>query len=187
MANRRLRLVAWSLVLGFVVGYLSYLNRRFQLADALIYQRYFRNFLDGYGLVFNLGERVNALTSPLFSYLSIVVSSAVGSVALASVIISGTALFLALAVWWRVYANVLDPVSATVGVGVALLFPYLYVTFGMETCLFLLVLGLFRQVVCSLRPWPDFWLKVQTRISETELAPYKTANRAGDGYTSARR
>lgn len=161
MANRRLRLIAGTLVLAFVVGYLSYLNRRFQLDDALIYQRYFRNFLDGHGLVFNLGERVNALTSPLFSYLSIATSYVVGNVALASVIISGATIFLALAVWWRVFSDASSPKAAISGVGFALLFPYLYVTFGMETCLFLLLLGL---CLVLFEAGEYFWLAVAAAL-----------------------
>ena len=53
--NRKPWLAGGAAALAGVVGYLSYLNRQFQLDDALIYQRYFRNLLEGNGLVFNLG------------------------------------------------------------------------------------------------------------------------------------
>lgn len=39
------------------------------LEDGYIYARYIGNYLHGLGLVFNAGEHINALTSPLYSYL----------------------------------------------------------------------------------------------------------------------
>lgn len=39
------------------------------LEDGYIYSRYISNDLHGLGLVFNAGEHVNALTSPLYSYI----------------------------------------------------------------------------------------------------------------------
>lgn len=48
--------------------------------DALIYSRYVDNALAGRGLVFNPGERVNAMTSPLYSYLLLALSGLFGDV-----------------------------------------------------------------------------------------------------------
>src|SRR5579871_2994695 len=48
---------------------LSWSARHLHVDDALIYARYVRNALAGNGLVFNPGERVNALTSPLHTCL----------------------------------------------------------------------------------------------------------------------
>lgn len=39
------------------------------LEDGYIYARYIANHLHGLGLVFNVGEHINALTSPLYSYV----------------------------------------------------------------------------------------------------------------------
>jgi hypothetical protein len=130
------------MLLASAVGYLSYLNRQFQLDDALIYQRYFRNVLEGNGLVFNLGERVNALTSPLFSYLSIATAYLVGDFQIASVVFAGATLLVALGVWWRLFATTSGPLAATLGLAFTTLFPFLYVTLGMETSLFLFLIGL---------------------------------------------
>lgn len=47
----------------------SWLVRHFQMDDAFIYLRYVQNAIDGNGLVFNVGERFNGLTSPLYAYL----------------------------------------------------------------------------------------------------------------------
>ena len=66
--------------LCFTMAYLSYRHRAFQLEDALIYQRYIQNVLDGHGLLYNPGEVYNGLTSPLYTYLLLATSWAVGDV-----------------------------------------------------------------------------------------------------------
>ena len=134
--------VLGALALFVAVTFLSFVNRSFQLDDALIYHRYVRNVLEGHGLVFNIGERVNALTSPLFTYISIPSAYLLGSVQTASVVICSLALFLGLLVWWRLFAAAAGDAAATLGVALTLLCPYLYVTYGMETCLFILGIGL---------------------------------------------
>src|ERR1700679_3177800 len=69
MPNRVLNMRLRAALVILVVCILGYPARNFVLDDALIYARYVSNALAGNGLVFNVGERVNALTSPLFSYL----------------------------------------------------------------------------------------------------------------------
>ena len=49
--------------------YFGYVWQDFQLDDALIYLRYIKNFQEGYGLVYNPGERFNGLTSPFFTFV----------------------------------------------------------------------------------------------------------------------
>ena len=49
-----------------------------ELDDALIYARFLQNLLEGKGYVYNPGEYVNGLTSPLFGYLSILPSWMLG-------------------------------------------------------------------------------------------------------------
>jgi arabinofuranosyltransferase len=115
-----------------VVCILGYPARNFVLDDALIYARYVSNALAGNGLVFNVGERVNALTSPLFSYLILGASALLhGNVLLADSLLSGVALIAAclLAEWVVPYSGIL--VAST---------EYFYWFVGMETSLFLCML-----------------------------------------------
>ena len=72
----------------------TFLNRNFRLDDALIYYRYIRNYLDGNGLVYNIGERFNALTSPLYTYLSLVLSSITREIETTQTVLNGSLLIL---------------------------------------------------------------------------------------------
>jgi len=123
---------ARALLILLIVCLLGYLGRNFALDDALIYARYVANALAGNGLVYNTGEHVNALTSPLFSYLLLVVSMLLhGNVLLAAQLLFGGA-FLAvclLAEWTTPYSGIL--LAST---------EYFYSTIGMETSLFLCML-----------------------------------------------
>src|ERR1700744_1506235 len=64
-SSRPYRLLALAVLIVIAVV----LSRHFVAEDGLIYSRYVANALHSQGLVFNAGEHVNALTSPLFSYL----------------------------------------------------------------------------------------------------------------------
>ena len=150
-----------GLLLAVGVGCLAYLNRTFQLDDALIYHRYVRNALAGDGLVFNVGERVNALTSPFFAYLSIVTATLVGDIQQASVALCATALLATLVVWWRLFDLNAGRSAATLGALFTFLSPYLWVTFGMETCLFLALLGLSVWLFESDQP---YWLGISIAL-----------------------
>ena len=61
-------IVAFSLLVIAVNGFIF---RGHELDDALIYARYIQNLISGNGFVYNAGEAVNGLTSPLFAYLSL--------------------------------------------------------------------------------------------------------------------
>ncbi len=113
---------------------LAYRARLAQIDDALIYGRYIQNALAGKGFVFNAGEHVNALTSPLFSYVLLSVSWLLhGRVLLASVVVSCIFLFLASALAERMVPFAGFFVASTA---------YFYVQVGMETALFLFMLVL---------------------------------------------
>src|SRR5688500_20329503 len=60
-ASIGLLLVAQGLILARIF--------RFSADDALIVSRYAENLVDGRGLVFYVGERINALTSPLHALI----------------------------------------------------------------------------------------------------------------------
>src|ERR1700691_3876091 len=110
MPNRVLNMRLRAALVILVVCILGYPARNFVLDDALIYARYVSNALAGNGLVFNVGERVNALTSPLFSYLILGASALLhGNVLLADSLLSGVALIAAclLAEWVVPYSGIL--------------------------------------------------------------------------------
>ena len=70
----------WRCLLALIILLLMGLaSAHLRLDDSLIYARYIRNALAGHGLVFNWtaaggGEKINALTSPLYSYLLLALS-----------------------------------------------------------------------------------------------------------------
>ena len=124
--------------------FFTYLNRNFTSDDALIYYRYVSNVLDGKGLVYNAGERFNGLSSPLYTYISIVAAYCVGNVPVSQTILGG--LFLFLSSLTILFFREQDlPFPAVI---IAPLFivtnRYFYATFGLETplLLFLCVLAL---------------------------------------------
>lgn len=124
----------------------------FQLDDALIYARYARNLLDGQGLVYNVGERHNAVTSPLFVWLLAVLGAAGLDIPLAANLLGGAA--TAATAWllvFRLFPDALWPAGA----GAALLLAtanLAYLTFGMESPLFLLLLTA-ALAACRMKRW----------------------------------
>src|SRR5690242_6883942 len=117
--------------------YLSYRNRDFQFEDGLIYQRYFRNWLDGTGLVYNRGERFNGLTSPFYSYLVMATAAVVRDVQLAVTLVAAAGLAAAIGLFAVVFARATDGFSAVLGALLVACCRYFYLTFGMETTLFI--------------------------------------------------
>lgn len=124
-----------------VCGFLSWKTRHFQLDDALIYLRYLRNFFDGNGLVYNVGDRFNGLTSPLYSYLLIAANTAIQNLQATTVLISGLFLFCASAAGSNLMASGTRMGKLLCGLFVVS-FNYFYLTFGMETSLFLFLSAL---------------------------------------------
>jgi hypothetical protein len=117
-----------------IVTLLSFAVRHFELDDALIYARYVRDALNGQGLVFNPGEQVNALTSPLLAVLLLATSWLLhGHVLLAEMILSAS--FLAGAC---ILAEDIAPWSGVLIASTG----YFYMCFGMETTLFLFLITL---------------------------------------------
>jgi hypothetical protein len=82
-----------AITIRLIVLFLAYTDRFFHLDDALIYARYVGNALQGHGLVYNVGERVNALTSILDAWLLLGLSWVLhGKVLLAQKIIGASCL-----------------------------------------------------------------------------------------------
>lgn len=125
-----------------IILVLTYLNRSFYFDDSLIYARYIQNFLNGDGLVYNVGERFNGLTSPIFTYLSVLASLLIKDVLLSINILSG--IFFALTIYFS-YKIFCEYFNSYFIVGASLLIAtnnYFYVIFGMETYLFLFLIVL---------------------------------------------
>lgn len=122
--------------------YLSARARNFEFEDALIYYRYIRNALEGHGLVYNIGSYVNAMTSPLHTYILLVTSYLTGNIHLAAMCISTLFMGLALFVFVEVFSNHCERRFAILGAVLLACSPYLYSTFGIETTLFIFMIGL---------------------------------------------
>lgn len=121
-------------LVALIVGVLAFIARHAQIDDSLIYARYIRNALDGLGLVFNKGERVNALSSPVYSYLVMGAARLLqGNVLAATAMVSGVFFFAACAV-----AEYLMPLSGLLLAGTG----YFYSLVGMESSTFLFMLVL---------------------------------------------
>lgn len=125
-----------------ILAYLSYLNRAYQVDDALIYQRYIQNFLDGHGLVYNQGEFLNALTSPLYTYLSLVSAWLLNNSQTGAIILSSLLMGASLVVFSLVFSRYIPIIFAVLGALFTSAFPYFYHTYGMESSLFVFLIGL---------------------------------------------
>ncbi len=139
------------------LAYFSYRSRGFQLDDALIYQRYVRNLFDGYGLVYNQGELFNALTSSLHTYFTIVASFIVGNVHSASIILAAIFMALTLSVFTLVFSRYESIYFVLFGAIFMAVFPYFYLTYGMETPLFIFFIGL---CLYFFEKEDNFWLGI---------------------------
>ncbi|HEV2577568.1 MAG TPA: hypothetical protein VGU25_10190 [Acidobacteriaceae bacterium] len=109
-------------------------SRHGVLEDALIYARFVANLFAGHGLVFNPGEPVNALTSPLFTYLLIAMTWLLHG----RVLLAGDVLFTLTFAGACLLAENLAPFSGILAAVTA----YFYSVIGMETSTLLLVLML---------------------------------------------
>jgi arabinofuranosyltransferase len=133
-----------TLLIFLMVAGMSLATRHFHPDDALIYARYVRNLLSGVGLVFNPGERVNALTSPL--HTALLAGSAWllrGQVLLAEWLLG--VIFMALT---AILAEWFLPCAGILIAGCL----YFYIFLGMETPLFLFLL-----VLCAVLYVRDRW------------------------------
>jgi arabinofuranosyltransferase len=136
-----------AFILTVLVVLLSWSAGYSKIDDSYIYARYVANALAGHGMVYNIGEHVNALTSPLYAYLLLFMSWLLqGNVLLATILLSGIFLLLA-----SLLAERMVPFSGFFIASTA----YFYVLVGMETSLFLFML----LAVTTLFQWKQFnWL-----------------------------
>lgn len=126
-------------VLILAGGILSYFNRNIHVDDALIYYRYIENFISGNGLVYNIGERFNGLTSPLYVYTSILISSVTGEVEVTQVIFNAVLMILTSLLIYKIFTKLK---LQTQGFLISLIYitsKYFYTVFGLETNLFVFI------------------------------------------------
>lgn len=131
--------------------YLAWINRHHQVDDALIYLRYVRNFLAGRGLVYNPGEYFNGLTAPLFSWLVILAGTLIENLQTANIVLAALLHAAALIVFAEVFFHGRSLATRAVFIVLGGTFPYFFLTYGMETPLFLLMIGL--CLYCYQRAW----------------------------------
>jgi hypothetical protein len=114
----------------------SLMNLGHFFEDALIYARYIENFLNGKGLVYNEGVFYNGLTSPLFTYLSILVSLVLDDVILSANLISALALVGIILSVEEAVDHDCPKLFISFGLICIATCQYTYTLFGMETLLF---------------------------------------------------
>jgi hypothetical protein len=141
-----------------LAAFACFQNREFQFEDGLIYQRYVRNALEGHGLVYNVGERFNGLTSPLYSFVTLAVAFAMRDAQAATAIVASLSLFAALVVFALLFSRARAPYGAAAGALLAAAHAYLYYTFGVETPLYVLLLGV--SVLLFVERASTLWLGV---------------------------
>lgn len=112
-------------------------SRRSILDDGLIYARFVANLFAGRGLVFNPGEHINALTSPLFSYLLIGTTWMLRG----RVLLAEHLLFAVTFSGACVLAEELSPLAGMLAAVTA----FFYAVVGMETSTLLLVMMLLTR------------------------------------------
>ena len=123
-----------------IISFFSYLARNYQFDDALIYLRYIKNFQDGFGLTYNPGEKFNGLTSPLFTYVVMVGSLIFANLQAVTIVLSAIFLLGASILGGKIFST--NASEAIFTASVLGSFGYFYSTFGMETPLFLMLIGL---------------------------------------------
>ena len=137
--------------------YLAWVNRNYQLDDALIYLRYVRNFLNGEGLVYNPGVYFNGLTSPLYSYLMILSGALIKNLQTANILLAAIFHASALIVFTEVFFIKRSLAARCLFIILTGTFPYFFLVYGMETPLFMLMIGL---CLYCYRIEQYFWLGV---------------------------
>lgn len=139
--EQRIALYVMAMVTA-VIFWRSWQARHFQLDDAMIYMRYFQNWLSGKGLVYNEGVYFNGLTSPAYTYLMLAVGWATGNLQHAATAVSTLALAAAVWLLFAYSARMGHGLGAALGLLISVSLPFLYMSYGMETALFLALMAI---------------------------------------------
>ena len=134
--------------------------------DAYITFRVIDNFLHGYGLRWNVYERVQAYTHPLWMLLQIPLAAAFANLFYANILLSVSCTVGAL---WLVYKSVQRPV---VSVMLCFLLPLClsrafidYSASGLENPLGFLLFAAFGHVLLNYRQHEKFWLYISLSVA----------------------
>ncbi len=157
----------------FLVVFFSILWIDYQLDDALIYATYLKRWQSGFGLVFNVGEHINALTSFLFSMLAGLISVFGGNPiwilnGMSGFFLAATAM-LAPFTFSVNQSDRLWPLMVSLSISGCSLF---YYSFGLETTLYLFLITLSLFLFKKRSKWVYFVLAclVITRTEGVFLA-----------------
>ena len=134
----RRSIIIISLILAVVCAYLAYEAKNYTLDDALIYYRYIENAIEGNGLVYNAGEKFNGLTSPFYTYISLIAAFIFRDIPATQTVMSALFLFLASFTALKILNR--EKLSAAIVMIPPLMIVsarFFYLTFGMETPLFM--------------------------------------------------
>ena len=126
-----------------IVGVNGYIFRGHELDDGLIYARYIQNLISGNGFVYNQGEFVNGLTSPLFAYLAVTPSYLLADARYGTMLISVLAAIGTVIVFYRLLTlftsdRQIAAIAALLAAGNGMT----YINLGMEASLFTFTIGL---------------------------------------------
>ncbi len=136
MVNRKTIKAVNIACIIFFGAILTYLNKNFRVDDALIYFRYIENFINGNGLVYNIGERFNGLTSPFYIYLSILISSLTKEVESTQLILNGILLIASGITLVYIFNELELTLAGFIASVIVVTAKYFYQVFGLETNLF---------------------------------------------------
>ncbi len=134
----------WIVVISvLIVGASGFFFRGHELDDGLIYARYIQNLISGNGFVYNQGEFVNGLTSPLFAYLAVTPSYLIGDARYGTMLVSVLAAIGAVIVFYRLLTLFISnrqiaAITALFAAGNGMT----YINLGMEASLFTFMTGL---------------------------------------------
>jgi hypothetical protein len=131
----------WFVVPLIITAIFSFNWMYYQLDDAYIYLRYIKNFNDGNGLVYNVGEKYNALTSPYFTYLLLALSQVIDDYNYLIALTSGVFTFFSIIVLCLIFfpKNTSGKIFLSISLST---FSLHYVSFGMETALYIFLIAL---------------------------------------------
>jgi arabinofuranosyltransferase len=130
----------WIPALG-ITFILSYSWKDYQLDDAYIYLRYIKNYVNGFGLVYNPGEKYNALTSPFYTYLLALISLFIKDLNFLVSVQSFIFIFFSSILFSKIFFkdNILGKVFMSCSLSS---FSLLYYCLGMETGVYIFLIAL---------------------------------------------
>ena len=161
--SRYAHLLPWAALAGLSI---LIIGRAWVAEDAYITFRVIDNFLRGYGLRWNIYERVQAYTHPLWMLLHIPLVAVLTNIFYANILLS---LSCTLGALWLTLRYIQRPAALTL---LCFLLPLFlsrafmdYSTSGLENPLTFLMFAVFGHVLLNYRQYPRFWLYASLSIA----------------------